>query len=486
MGTLSGRRALAEIDDVLSQARGNLTNVDLQFGTARAELARLKHNEVGLFAALAKLRLLSIERGGLLDALDDADRQAEQILAERKQAAAKLDAEHEAAQAALATDERRRTAQQSVVASASEALDAAEAKAQAALKADEAYRAQLERTEQTDFVADQAEEKAAAARQDRIEKGKPYEADPLFSYLWRRSYGTSKYRAWPLVRWLDGMVAKRCNYEAARRNYALLTEIPERLKEHAATMRGHFDHEAEALRALEQAAADAAGVPQQKARLEAAEKDLDEIDAAIAAREQTIRDLVEQRKAYAAGEDSFYKRCVDVLSEAMRRESIELLKERAARTPAREDDALVGRLAELAREAERIESNLGEFTRLHELESERLRKLEDVRRRFKAARYDDPFSEFIDGALLALVLRQFLSGAVTSGRVWDTIRQQQRTKRVRADPNFGTLRFPRAPHAGPWRMPKGGGFGRGGGFGGGGFRTGGGFGGGGFKTGGGF
>jgi hypothetical protein len=57
-------------------------------------------------------------------------------------------------------------------------------------------------------------------------------------------------------------------------------------------------------------------------------------------------------------------------------------------------------------------------------------------------------------------------------------------RQVHANPNFGTLKFPRAGKHGPWRMP--GGFGRGGGFGGGGFKTGGGFRGGGFKTGGGF
>jgi hypothetical protein len=480
MGTMSGKDALREIDGVLSQARGNLSSVDLQFGAARAELAKLKHAEVGVFASLAKLRLVAIEQGGLLDALNDADRKAEQILDERKAAAAKLDQDLQSAQDALGADEQRRGAQQSVVAAASEALDAAEAKAQDRLEADAAYQAQLKRTEQADFVADQAEDKAAAARHDRLEKGKPYEADPLFSYLWSRGYGTSAYRAWPLARWLDGKVAKLCAYEGARRNYALLIEIPARLAEHAATMRGQFETEAEALRALEEAAAEAAGVPDLKAKLDAAEKDLSDIDAAIDDREETIRGLTEQRKGFAAGEDSFYKRCIDVLSGAMRRESIDFLKARAARTASDEDDALVRRLAELGRDAERIEDNLDQFRRLHDLHNDRLQRLEDVRRRFKAARYDDPLSEFIDGALIALVLRQFLGGAVSGGQVWSTIRRQQRMRRVRADPNFGTLRFPRAPRRGPWHIPRGGGFG------GGGFHGGGGFGGGGFHTGGGF
>jgi hypothetical protein len=417
--------------------------------------------------------------------LNEADGQAGRILEERKDAAAALERNIDKAESTLASDEQRRADQQGVVATASESLDAAEAKAQAALAADETYQAQLAKTEQADFVADQAEEKAAAARNDRVEKGYPYETDPLFAYLFARGYGTSKYRAWPLARWLDGKLAKLCGYAAARRNYALLIEIPERLGEHAASMRAAFDSEAEALAALEEKAAEAADVPPLKTELEAAEKHLSEIDARIASHENAIRALVDERKGFAAGEDDYYRRCVDVLSRAMQRESFEFLRTRAARTQDPEDDDIVRELIALDDEADRIEQNLTEFRHLHERQKDRLEKLEDVRRRFKAERYDDPLSEFLDGALIALVLRQFLSGAVGSGDVWNTIKRQQRTRHVKADRNFGSLRFPRAPRHGPWRMPPGG-FGRGGGFGGGGFRTGGGFGGGRFKTGGGF
>lgn len=485
MGTISGRQALAEIDAVLGRARADLSSVDAGFGSAREALAALRQKQIASFARLAKLRLRAIEQGALADTLEDADRQAGQLLSERQQAAAALDRKIDSAESSLAAEERRRSEQQGVVSAASEALDAAEAKAQAALAADAAYQAQLARTGQADFVADQAEAKAAAARDDRIRKGRPYEDDPLFAYLWARAYGTSNYAAWPLARWLDGKVAKPCGYEAARRNYALLIEIPDRLAEHAVSMRAAFDREAEALAALEEKAAAAADVPRLKAALEAAEKSLSEIDAGIAAQEDGIRDLVDERKAFAAGEDTYYGRCVDVLSRAMQGESFELLQARASRTQDPEDDEIVRGLVALDHEADRIEQNLAEFHRLHERQNDRLVKLEDVRRRFKTERYDDPLSEFVDGALLAAVLRQFLSGAVGSGDVWNTIRRQQRTRRVQADRDFGSLRFPRAPRHGPWRMPPGG-FGHGGGFGGGGFRTGGGFRGGRFKTGGGF
>jgi len=480
MTALSGKDALAELDATLRRARDGLANAEQQYTRARDALAQRRREEIGIYAALAKLRLLAIESGSLLEALDDADRKVTRTLEERRSAAARLEDSIETANSKLGETEVGRGEQQRVVGAAAEALDAAEGAAQNALAADPEYQAQLKVTEQADFVADQAEDKAAAARRDRIEKGRPYEEDSLFSYLFARGYGTASYRAWPISRWLDGRVAKLCDYEAARRQYSLLIEIPERLQEHATHMRAAFDKEFERLGALETAAAATAGVPALRARLEEEEERLAGIDAQVAAQENSLRELVRERVQFANGNDVFYTQCIDVLSDAMRRQGLALLRERAARTREPDDDKLVQRLAELEEEAGRIEDELVDFARVHERESARLRDLEDVRRRFKNERYDDVRSEFLDAALFALVLERFVNGAVSSSQLWKSMRRQQRMRAVHADPRFGTGRFPRGPRPGTWRGPRGGGFG------GGGFRGGGGFGGGGFKTGGGF
>ena len=493
MNTVSGKKALEELDQALGQARGTLAGVDSEFGGARTQLATLRQQQLGVYAGLAQLRLLDIEQGTLIESIDTADRNAQKLLEDRSTAVAKLESDVVAAEDSLKAEESRRTAQQALVATASEALDAAEAEAQAKLAADDTYKAALAATEQADFVADQAEDKAAAAQKDRVEKGKPYEADALFSYLWARGYGTSKYRAMPLTRWLDGFVARLCNYEPARQDYSLLIEIPPRLSEHAVAMRANFDRESAALAALEEGAAASVGVPARRDELDAAEKTLAAIDEGITRSEGQLGQLVEERKRFATGEDTMYKSCIEVLSTAMQRESIEFLRERASRTVHRDDDDLVQKLGELDAEADRLEINLTEFRKLHERESDRVGKLEDIRRRFKSARFDDVLSEFKDVALIVLILREFMRGSAGANDVWKTIERQQRQRRVQSDPGFGSLRFPKAPRSGPWRMPpmpKGGGFGGfggfkgGGGFRGGGFKTGGGFRGGGFKTGG--
>jgi hypothetical protein len=481
MSKLGGREALAEIDEILRSARGSLVDIESRYNGARSKLAKLHHEEINAWSELAQLRLLAIERGTLLEALDEADHAVADILSERDAAAAKIDASIDAANANLGETEAERTDQQSVVSRASDELDRVEGEAQARLSADAQYQAQLDATEAADFVAEQAEDKAKSAQRDRVEKGRPYEADPLFSYLWAREYGTSAYSAWPLTRMLDGWVAKLCDYEPARRDYQLLTEIPTRLREHAERMRAEFDAQVEALRTLETVAAEQAGVPARAAELADEEQKLAALDADIERQEDALRSLVRDRVQFANGSDSWYARCIDILKEAMRRQGFALLKERAARTHGLADDRLVAQLRALAGEIRRHEQDLADYGRVYERERLQVHEVQDVRRRFKRARFDDPRSEFLDAALFTLVLQRLLNGAVSLDDAWKAMRRQQRTRAAHANPRFGTRRFPRAKRSGPWRWPPGGG-----GFGGGGFGSGGGFGGGGFKSGGGF
>jgi chromosome segregation ATPase len=487
---VSGHDMLATIERMLDDTRRELTTVDGQLQRATTELERVRQAELGVLAVLARLRLREIERGDLLTELDDTARRVNELLSERAGAQAALAGQIEAAQQALAQLEQERAAQHAAVDAAEEALDAAEAEAQRRLTADPEYRALLQKAEASDDVADLAESKAQEAHTDRAEKGRPYEADPLFAYLWRRGYGTSRYGAGPLARLLDRWVARTVDFEPLRRNYWMLAELPERFEEHAQRMRALSDEDVEAVRARERAAAETAGVPERERALDAAEEALAGIDQKIDAQEAAIAALVEERAAFASGEDDLSRQCTQLLSDALRRERMQTLRERANRTTdIVDDDKAVDELTVIRTELPRLEDEVGRYRTLHTTHRERIAKLEEVRKRFKHERYDAVNSEFVNSALIATLLTQLLAGSLNVPDIWDALTKQQRYRKLGADPTFGSGRFPRGPN--PWRMPggfgKGGGFPKGGGFGGGGFRTGGGFGrGGGFKTGGGF
>jgi hypothetical protein len=125
-------------------------------------------------------------------------------------------------------------------------------------------------------MADEAERKAAQAAADRDEKRRPYEADPLFMYLWRRRFGTKAYRAFSPVRYLDRKVAHLVGYEGARANYATLLALPDRLAEHAARLRARA--------AGDDAVAEIAARPEIRALLEDAARSPDPARRALPAR----------------------------------------------------------------------------------------------------------------------------------------------------------------------------------------------------------
>lgn len=140
-----------------------------------------------------------------------------------------------------------------------------------------------------------ADEKAAQAEADREEKRRPYEADPLFMYLWKQRYGTREYRASNLVRFFDRKVAHLVDFETARINYAMLMELPDRLREHADRMKASAPAGPDALQRLAQAQRspallaltrqnDAGGSPEARALLDK----IAEIDAALAGDRQPV------------------------------------------------------------------------------------------------------------------------------------------------------------------------------------------------------
>jgi hypothetical protein len=231
-------------------------------------------------------------------------------------------------------------------------------------------------------------------------------------------------------------------------------------------MRAQADADLATVQALEKAAAEAAGVPARQKALAQVQAALAAIDEKIHEQESAVAALVEQRAAFAAGDDDISRKCNELIRDTLKREQMRTLRERATATPSTDDDAAVDELTEIRANMPRIEQEAARSRALHDANTERVAKLEEIRTRFKESRYDAVSSEFVNGALIAALLTQLLGGSVGLADFWDALKKQQRYRQL-ADPRFGS-----------------GGFRRGGGFGGGGFKTGGGFGRGGFKTGG--
>ena len=485
---LSGRNALQSINLTLQQLHQQVDESDRQIQLASDSLLSLQQQQTQNYRQLAKTRLDNIISGEVAAGFETADLRVRELLQQRNDALSELSARIGKARSGQQKLEQQRETQSDRVAAAATALDDQETTTRQHLQLDSTYSSQQQDAEEADRIAGQAEEKTQEAQHNREEKGEPYESDPLFSYLWKRGYGTSSYSANSLTHFLDKWVARLCKYHAARPNYARLLEIPARLKEHAGHQRAAADKEFAALEELEQNAAEKDGIPALRQAHQEAEQQLDEIDDAIRQHEEKIMQLMQQKANYATGDDARFKEAIDTLAASLKRENMDTLYRYARLTTTAEDDLLVSELPAAEQRLGEIQQSLRENKRAHDKHLSRLADLEQVRRNFKNQRFDDIHSVFGNGAALTLMLNQFLQGLANSGDLWKTIRREQRYRPTSSNSPFGNRSIGRRTST--WRFPfPGGGGGSpwgGGGLGGGGLGGGGLGGGGGFRTGGGF
>ncbi len=483
---LSGRNALQNINLTLQQLHQQVDESDRQIQQTSDNLLSLQQQQTKNYRQLATIRLDNIISGEVVAGLETADSRVRELLQKRSEALSELSTRLENARSDQQLLEQQRETQGDRVAAAATALDEQETTTRNHLQHDHAYSSQQQDAESADRIAVQAEEKMLEAQHNREEKGEPYESDPLFSYLWGRGYGTAVYSANPLTRFLDKWVARLCKYHDARPNYARLLEIPERLKEHAEHQRAAADKEFEALEELERNAAEKDGIPALRQAYEEAEQKLDEIDDAIRQHEEEFMQLMQQKANYATGDDPRFKEAVDTLAASLKRENMDTLYRYARLTTTAEDDLLVSELPAAEQRLGQIQQSLQEYKRTHEKHLARLAELEQVRRNFKSQRFDDIRSGFGNGAMITMMLNQFLQGLANSGDVWNTIRREQQYRPTSSNSPFGNRSIGRRTST--WRFPGGGGGSPwgGGGWGGGGLGGGGLGGGGGFRTGGGF
>lgn len=455
----SGRETLVSIDRAIQDARQQLQAADAAVQKTSTELAARRQREAELYARLARQRLTQGAEGIAGD-LNAAGRRAQELLAKRESALTDLANATAAAQKRQTELEAAREARGQATAAAEAALDKCLATAEAALRERPEYRDKQAAYQHALEVAERAAAKTAQAEQDRQTKGRPYEGDPLFMYLWNRGYGTPRYRAWPPARFLDALVARHIRFEPARRNYYMLNEIPRRLRAHTERRQAAAEAAAAELDTLERSAAVEAGaVPLEEALAERRDE-LKKVDEEIAEAESRFTELMKQRQTFAAAEDRYYSEAVELLVTSLRAEPLQQLRREAESTPDAADDALVNELVDVQDRARALQESLADDSQLHERHLKRIRGLEDVRRQFKQRGFDGAPSQFDDSGRLDVMLGEYLRGMLTSEVLWRAISQAQIFRRTVQGGGWRGVPRPRLP--------------RGRSFGGGGFRTGGG------------
>lgn len=472
---LSGKQVSGSMDAAYEQAVREAGSIDAEIAALTQRYVKLREEEAAAYLSLARLRLNDVAGSDAVDHLTAAEQQARHLLDQRSNALTAIDAKLADLKPELARLVQERAHLGKDVDEKTEVLEAAENAALSALAETEAYKAQMAAAENAEKIAHHAEQKMEFAENDRLEKGKPYEDDPLFMYLWDRGYGTSKYKAGFIARYVDGWVARLIEFEKARANCAMLTQIPKRLKAHAERQRARADEEAKRLDELEHDALQSDEPAASRTRLSHAQQSLDVIESRIEEAEHTRAEILRQRAELNSGADTATTEALDMIVAALKRDDLKQLKRQAMRTPLPEDDTVVDRIEDIETEIAAVKAAVDEQKEQQAEQRKRMAELERVRREYRRKGQDTDAWDFGDAGMLAMMLGQVLGGALSGDGLRDQM-NRRRMPRRRGGFGGGGMRMPRFPRGlggggrGPRmpRMPRGG-------SGGGGFRTGGGF-----------
>lgn len=423
--SIRGPEALASLDEAMRDIRREEDDISSRLARSAERIAKIKEGEAELFRQLAQLRLDPTVQGELDGAISAAEAKArEQLKAHAKDLgkAEKAVAESDAA-LALLTAERAEALKAFETHQAE--LKALAGKLGASIARDPAFAAKRSQATELADVAAQSMRKTEQAEADRDAKGKPYRDDPLFIYLWEAGYGTASYRANNFIRYLDSLVANIVGFHKARPNFAMLNEIPLRLREHA-ERQIEIAKAAEAeVDALEAQAIDAAGGKPIREAMTVAQQRIDALDTQIVTTEDARDEGTKTLGALSQGSNPAFEGALSQLAVALGREDIQTLLADARRTRTGQDDTIVAQIDDArARAKEEDAETADQKERLKTLAARR-RELEDIQWEFKKQRFDDPRSTFREDKLVGDLLNDFLRGGISAASYWDQWQRSQ-------------------------------------------------------------
>ncbi|MEP7209672.1 MAG: hypothetical protein ABI740_02445 [Alphaproteobacteria bacterium] len=400
---ITGRDALQRLDDAVSHARGDFTVAQAAAdGNAkrRSDLLRLRAQG---YRELARIRLDVLKAGADVQ-LTAAETKAVGLLDQHAAFVSSIGGDVAQADAAVAAIEARRAAAADASDAALHAYETQVTATEAHLQTDAAYLGVKTAWEEAKAVSARSAQKLELAKGDRVDKGAPYESDPLFSYLWTRKFRTSDYHGGGLTRMLDSWVAKTCNYDAAYLNYARLVELPDRLAEHAARVKLDEAEAESAIGRYESAALAANGANALAAKLKDARDAVTKIDAELAAAEATRAELRDRQEKATSGDSGPQGDARKLIEDSLVKASFPELKVLAAETTTLDDDRIVDTLVRLRTEELQMEINWRNVDAQPARRSSSVDVLEQTRQRFKQAGLDGAYVAINKGAFGAAVL----------------------------------------------------------------------------------
>ena len=443
---LSGPDALRSLDEALRDIRREEDDIAKRLARSAEMVTRLHEQEGELLRQLAALRLDPAIQAELAGQIGAAELKARDMLKAHESDLAASAARLGTLDDGITRATEARQQRQDEAARRNDELRALGETVRPQLAADPAFASKLTAARELAAIAAGSLRKTEQAEQDRDEKGKPYRDDPLFMYLWERGYGTRTYRANTLVAFLDSHVARLVGYPEARPNFAMLNDIPLRLREHAERQQQNADAAAAELAALESTAIDAAGGQAARERLEQLSGEIAKLDEEIVALEDQRDEALKAQRELAQGSDPAFAAAIKGLAEALGREDLKTLLAEARATRTGQDDTIVAQIDDVRQRVKDEDQETGDLKSRLRILAARRRELEDIQYEFKKQGFDNPRSSFGKDDLVGDLLNDFLRGGISAASYWDQWRRSQRwsgpREGDRRDEHWGNFQWP--------------------------------------------
>ena len=448
---LTGRDALVSIEQAISQTRNEESRLDEALRSAMEEATRLRREEAHGFRTVAQVKLDAMMRGQVVGDLEATEQRALEMVRNHVKELEELARRRDTAQAALDAAEAIKHKRDQDLADALEAALALRQQSAERMKSDPDWQKATIALASATEIAANADRKASLAEADLAAKGKPYQDDPLFMYLWNKKHGQAEDASGTLVRFFDRKVARLVGYHDARANYAMLNEIPIRLREHAHRKQADVEAAKAHVLEIERRVMVAEGIEALEARAATA------VDAMRAAAETVMKLTAElhaieaeRQKADTGGADAVYNRAVDLLAQTLSREDLRKLYQDAVKTPAKTDDQAILAISAARKALQKADEEVSQIrSEIREL-ARRRGELEGARDRARHQGYDDPRGTFGGGHdMLGQVIGGILSGALQGAVIDRILRDNYRAPFPAPDRDFGgPIGIPSWPN--PW------------------------------------
>ena len=232
---------------------------------------------------------------------------------------------------------------------------------------------------------------------------------------------TSAYRGGFFAKFFDAEVARITAYDQARPNYAMLCELPVRLKAHTEGLAAQVAAATATRTAIERAALEADGIAALEAEFAAVKAEVDAGNAGLASVQSDIATLDASHAVLVSGDDPQLDRALAKVAEGLAATDLQTLYAQAFATPTPEDEKVVREIEDLGKRVAAAEAEIAQTREVIRQTAQRRADLETARDRGRSSGWDRPGWTFGSEEALGRVIGGIVGGLVASPDLWNVL-----------------------------------------------------------------